>query len=184
MKQFALCLVLVLPGATAVADDWPQWQGPDRTAVSKEKGLLQEWPKDGPPLAWKANGIGEGMGGVAVSRGPGLHHRRQRRLGLALRPQRVGRQGGLEGEGRAAPGSTGTCTGPPARDHPDRRRRPDLHPRPARRPRLLHDRRQGGLARSTTSRTSAASSRSGASPSRRWWTATSSSAPPAPRTGR
>ncbi len=69
MKQFAWCLALALPGAMAVAADWPQWQGPDRTAVSKEKGLLQEWPKDGPQLAWKANGIGEGMGGVAVSRG-------------------------------------------------------------------------------------------------------------------
>src|SRR5712691_7127725 len=69
MKPFVWCLVLVLPGATAFADDWPQWQGPERTAVSKERGLLKEWPKDGPPLAWKANGIGEGMGGVAVSRG-------------------------------------------------------------------------------------------------------------------
>jgi len=39
--------------STASADDWPQWQGPDRTAVSKETGLLQEWPKDGAPLAWK-----------------------------------------------------------------------------------------------------------------------------------
>ena len=47
--------------------------------------------------------------------GSDLHHRRQRRLGLALRAQRVGRQAGLEGEGRARPGSTGTCSGPPAR---------------------------------------------------------------------
>ena len=47
-------------GATAFADDWPQWQGPDRNAISKEKGLLQEWPKDGPPLAWKAKGLGGG----------------------------------------------------------------------------------------------------------------------------
>ena len=75
MKQFAWCLALVLTCAPAVAADpkesfdWPQWQGPDRTAVSKEKGLLKEWPKDGPPLAWKASGIGEGMGGVAVSKG-------------------------------------------------------------------------------------------------------------------
>lgn len=27
--------------ATASADDWPQWQGVDRNAVSKERGLLQ-----------------------------------------------------------------------------------------------------------------------------------------------
>src|SRR5205085_8427083 len=69
MKPYAWCLALVLPGATAFADDWPQWQGPNRTAVSTETGLLKDWPKDGPSLAWKATGIGEGMGGVAVSRG-------------------------------------------------------------------------------------------------------------------
>ncbi len=34
--------------SSASADDWPQWQGPDRNAVSKETGLLKEWPKDGP----------------------------------------------------------------------------------------------------------------------------------------
>jgi outer membrane protein assembly factor BamB len=55
--------------STASAADWPQWQGPDRTAVSKESGLLQEWPKDGPPLAWKGTGLGKGMGGIAVSSG-------------------------------------------------------------------------------------------------------------------
>jgi outer membrane protein assembly factor BamB len=55
--------------STACAEDWPQWQGPDRNAVSKERGLLQEWPTDGPSLAWKATGLGKGMGGIAVSRG-------------------------------------------------------------------------------------------------------------------
>ncbi len=75
MNRYTWCLALVLPSAAAVAADpkesfdWPQWQGSDRTAVSKEKGLLKEWPKDGPPLAWKVSGIGEGMGGVAVSKG-------------------------------------------------------------------------------------------------------------------
>jgi outer membrane protein assembly factor BamB len=53
----------------ARADDWPRWQGPDRNATSRETGLLKEWPKEGPPLAWKANGIGKGMGGIAVSKG-------------------------------------------------------------------------------------------------------------------
>ena len=49
--------------------DWPQWQGPDRNAVSKEKGLLQEWPKDGPPLAWKAKGLGGGDSAPSVAGG-------------------------------------------------------------------------------------------------------------------
>jgi outer membrane protein assembly factor BamB len=55
--------------STVSGDDWPQWQGPDRNAVSKERGLLQEWPEEGPPLEWKATGLGKGMGGIAVSGG-------------------------------------------------------------------------------------------------------------------
>lgn len=51
------------------AYDWPRWEGPDRNAVSKETGLLKEWTKDGPPLVWKATGIGKGMGGIAVGQG-------------------------------------------------------------------------------------------------------------------
>lgn len=46
--------------ATTTAADWPQWRGPDRTGISKETGLLKEWPKDGPPLRWKAANIGTG----------------------------------------------------------------------------------------------------------------------------
>jgi hypothetical protein len=75
MKHFAFILLLVLLSTSAFAQasfDWPQWQGPDRNAISKERGLLQAWPEKGPPLAWKANGIGKGMGGIAVSKG----HRR------------------------------------------------------------------------------------------------------------
>lgn len=47
-------------------DDWPQWQGPDRNAISKETGLLKEWPKDGPPLAWRIPGLGGGDGAPAI----------------------------------------------------------------------------------------------------------------------
>src|SRR5213592_1051931 len=49
--------------------DWPQWQGPDRNAISKETGLLKEWPKDGPPLAWKVKGLGGGDSAPAVAAG-------------------------------------------------------------------------------------------------------------------
>src|SRR5688572_16120691 len=72
MKRFAIFPALVLLCASAFAQgsfDWPQWQGPDRNAISKERELLQEWSEKGPPLAWKANGVGSGMGGVAISKG-------------------------------------------------------------------------------------------------------------------
>ena len=52
--------------AALLAADWPQWRGPDRTGISKDTGLLQEWPKDGPPLRWQANDLGTGYSSPAV----------------------------------------------------------------------------------------------------------------------
>lgn len=79
MKGTLLPLALVLISATAFAQtafaqvpqlfDWPQWQGPDRNAVSKEGGLLKEWPKEGPPLAWKVTGLGGGDSAPAIAAG-------------------------------------------------------------------------------------------------------------------
>ncbi len=48
---------------------WPQWRGPNRDDISTEKGLLGEWPADGPALAWKSEGLGAGYSGVAVVKG-------------------------------------------------------------------------------------------------------------------
>ncbi|MBI3416163.1 MAG: hypothetical protein HY043_12770, partial [Verrucomicrobia bacterium] len=52
-------------GAFAASADWPQWRGPHRDGISTEKGLLQDWPAGGPPLAWKATGLGAGYATVA-----------------------------------------------------------------------------------------------------------------------
>jgi outer membrane protein assembly factor BamB len=54
------------PGAAAGLD-WPQWRGPARDAVSRETGLLPEWTSGGPPLVWKASGLGAGFSSLAVS---------------------------------------------------------------------------------------------------------------------
>lgn len=51
------------------AGTWGQFRGPGRNGISKETGLLKQWPESGPSLLWKAKGIGEGMGGIAVSDG-------------------------------------------------------------------------------------------------------------------
>lgn len=48
---------------------WPQWRGPNRDNVSQETGLLQQWPDEGPPLAWQAEGIGTGISCLAVAGG-------------------------------------------------------------------------------------------------------------------
>ena len=42
------------------ADDWPGFRGPNRDGICREKGLLKEWPTDGPKLLWKATGMGVG----------------------------------------------------------------------------------------------------------------------------
>ena len=78
-RNIALTLTAATFAHTALCGqfDWPQWQGPDRTAHSKETGLLKEWPKDGPPLAWKIQGLGGGdsMPSVAAGRIYGMSHR-------------------------------------------------------------------------------------------------------------
>jgi outer membrane protein assembly factor BamB len=55
--------------SAAFCADWPQWQGPNRDAMSKETGLLQQWPKDGPPLAWKIKELGGGDSAPAIAAG-------------------------------------------------------------------------------------------------------------------
>lgn len=69
-KRLALLLTLLIAGTSAstpvALPDWPQWHGPDRTAISTETGLLKTWPAAGPPLVWSISGIGEGYGSVAI----------------------------------------------------------------------------------------------------------------------
>lgn len=52
--------------ASAAADDWPQYRGPTHDDVSRETGLLQTWPTDGPRLLWKYADAGRGYSGTAV----------------------------------------------------------------------------------------------------------------------
>jgi len=71
MKRCLLSFALVLTSAAAFAGDfdWPQWQGLTRDAISKEQGLLKEWPQGGPPLAWKIKGLGGGYSAPSIAGG-------------------------------------------------------------------------------------------------------------------
>jgi outer membrane protein assembly factor BamB len=67
-KTAVVCSIAVLLGVAYVhAADWPQWQGPDRTRMSKETGLLKEWPSAGPRVIWTANNLGTGYGSMSVA---------------------------------------------------------------------------------------------------------------------
>ncbi|OWK34878.1 PQQ-binding-like beta-propeller repeat protein [Fimbriiglobus ruber] len=54
------------PEIKPVPGDWPQFRGPDRNAVSTEKGLLQQWPTEGPKKLWTVSGCGGGYSTVSV----------------------------------------------------------------------------------------------------------------------
>src|SRR5205823_9959598 len=65
---------------------WPQFRGPDRTGVSRETGLLKEWPSGGPPLVWKTPGLGTGNSAPSVAGGRifGMSYRGQDEVVWAL----------------------------------------------------------------------------------------------------
>jgi outer membrane protein assembly factor BamB len=57
------------PVSPQVQAFWPRFHGPRGDNLSDDKGLLTEWPADGPPLAWKTEGIGQGYAGVTIADG-------------------------------------------------------------------------------------------------------------------
>ena len=62
-------LVCFFLGTLAWAADWPRWRGPNRDGISSETGLLESWPKGGPPLVWKIEGLGEGYSSASIANG-------------------------------------------------------------------------------------------------------------------
>ncbi len=70
--RFVLRLTLLgicLLTTTLSAGDWPNWRGPDRDDVSKETGLLKEWPKEGPKQVWSNDNVGLGYSSFAIAGG-------------------------------------------------------------------------------------------------------------------
>jgi outer membrane protein assembly factor BamB len=61
-----LAACLLFPAFLSLADDWPQWRGPARDGHSRESGLLQEWPQEGPKLLWQVDHVGSGYAAPSV----------------------------------------------------------------------------------------------------------------------
>ena len=68
-RNVLTALALSASVTTQALEDWPQWRGPHRDGLSAEKNLLKSWPQDGPPLAWRVGGAGEGYSSFAVAGG-------------------------------------------------------------------------------------------------------------------
>ena len=66
----AAVVLSLAPQALAQTDaNWPQWRGPNRDGISKDTGLLKQWPTGGPPLVWKATGAGRGYSSFSIANG-------------------------------------------------------------------------------------------------------------------
>jgi outer membrane protein assembly factor BamB len=70
--KWSLAFVLGISLAQGIfADDWPHWRGPARTGISQEKGWLEQWPDQGPAIAWKAQ-VGLGFSSFVVAQGKAI----------------------------------------------------------------------------------------------------------------
>ncbi len=116
-----LCFTAGLLQHSAAAADWPQFRGPQRDDTSKETGLLKQWPAEGPPLLWKATGVGSGYSGVSVvgvrmyTMGDGSDASYVYALntadGKVVWSAKVGKTGGNQGNGYPGPRCTPTVDG-------------------------------------------------------------------------
>src|SRR4029434_9851959 len=46
--------------------DLPQWRGAERNGLSKDTGLIKQWPSSGPQKTWSISNLGEGFGSLAI----------------------------------------------------------------------------------------------------------------------
>jgi len=67
-KTLVGTLIWALLVSHTSADDWPQYLGPNRNSTSAQKGLLRNWPTNGPAVLWTVP-VGIGFGGPVVKEG-------------------------------------------------------------------------------------------------------------------
>ncbi len=71
MKRIRFILIisfLIAVFSDAVAQDWPQFLGPDRNSTSNQKNILRTWTAGGPEVLWTVN-VGPGYGGPVIKSG-------------------------------------------------------------------------------------------------------------------
>ncbi len=68
VATLAACLIVLLGAAIAMADDWPQWRGPNRDGVWRETGLVEKFAGPQLKIRWRQP-IGSGYSGPTVADG-------------------------------------------------------------------------------------------------------------------
>lgn len=67
-RCFMLLAILAFALSPVVADDWPQWGGPQGDCIWREDGIVEKLPAGELPRVWSTP-IGEGYAGPAVAKG-------------------------------------------------------------------------------------------------------------------
>ncbi|WP_203532675.1 hypothetical protein [Draconibacterium halophilum] len=62
MKQRLLLLTLLFSTITAMAQEWPDWRGPNRDGVWNESGITEKFESEIIPVKWSVS-IGPGYSG-------------------------------------------------------------------------------------------------------------------------
>ena len=72
--SLAIIPLLFITSLTSLlnAADWPQFRGPSRDGVSKETGLLHQWPAAGPKVLWTVP-MAQGYAGASIVAGRVYH---------------------------------------------------------------------------------------------------------------
>ena len=69
MLAVVVLFTLTIQAFAQSAAEWPQWRGANRDGISKETGLLKQWPADGPPLFGRRVVQEDGYSTFSISKG-------------------------------------------------------------------------------------------------------------------
>lgn len=68
LKTLIAAVSLFVLATNVMAQDWPQYLGPERNSTSLQKNILRTWPQTGPEVLWTAN-VSIGYGGPVIKDG-------------------------------------------------------------------------------------------------------------------
>jgi hypothetical protein len=89
MRFLFVSLILSMFVFPVLANDWPQWLGPQRDGVWREDGLLERFPEGGLKALWRVP-LGTGYAGPAVANGKVYIMDRSRKLDAEGKPVKPG----------------------------------------------------------------------------------------------